>query len=621
MIFNDLTVDIPKGALVSRSDNRVYLNLGNSINKESGKSVKVRISIGQYVSPGKMHPNDRFKEKYPELWKSYTGNAVETGTLKIGLYAAINSICQNNGMYDDLVRAYGETKAHAILDYCQFMIGFRSGSTEPMESYMHDKLTFTNGGVHSDSWYSDLFINEMPSELNEAFRESWLKRCTEAGIKDVYICVDGSNNDCDSEGVELAEKGHAKPHENTNVVSFMYAVDSITRTPVYCVEYRGGMVDSKAVKMIVDALAANHIKVKGFIIDKGFCTEECLKYLISHKIEYVLKLKKNTDGHRKMLEEYMYALKFNVLQYIPGTNYFGASREGKLFKNSEITATIHLYYDWKNGGERSITLLEKVYECKAQADKAIAAKETVSIPNDLKEYLVLETKRNRITGVSINAAALQVAVDGKGYSSLATSKKMDAIEADALYDLRMNSEVMYSQMKTQQGFDVSTAHRSRSVMSKYMVVFIASILRNEILQTCKKLRYSTNTAINELNLLEMKLRAGKVYDVIHTESKRQLALMDELDISGDELDAIAKNKSDKMNGIVKKQKRLKPGPKKGSHHTKYDEEGNIIKRKPGPKPGSHHKKKYNKDGSLRQKPGPKPGSKRKKKDESEATDN
>lgn len=613
MIYSDLVVSIPSGALVSRNDNRVYLNLGTSINKDSGKKVKVRLSIGQYIEPGKMHPNDRYKEKYPELWNQLTGTPVSAGTLKIGLYAAINSIVQNTGIYDDLVRVYGETKAHAILDYCQFMIGYRSGSTEPIKSYMHDKMTFTGGGVNGDSWYSDMFMKDMPSELNEAFREAWMKRCAAEGIQDVYICVDGSNNDCDAQGVEIAEKGHAKSHENTNIVSFMYAVDPTSRTPVYCAEYRGGMVDSKAVRLIVDALSANGIKVKGFILDKGFCTEECLKYLIKNKLEYVLKLKKNTLGHKKMLEEYMYALKFNVLQYIPDTDYFGASKEGLLFKDSDIRGTIHIYYDWQNGGERAIHLLEKVYSCKAAAEKDIKAGEPVTIPADLKEYLTIETKGRKVTGVLINAPALQYAIDEKGYSSLATSVKMNAIEADGLYDLRMNSEVMYAQMKTQQGFDVSTAYQSRSVMSKYMVVFIASIIRNEILQACRKLRYSTNVSINELNLLEMKLRAGKVYDVTHTESKKQLNLMKELNITSEDLDEIAKRRSDKLNGILPKQRRLKPGPKKGSHHTKYDEDGNPIKRKPGPKPGSHHKVKFNKDGSPRKKPGPKPGSHRKPK--------
>jgi len=65
-------------------------------------------------------------------------------------------------------------------------------------------------------------------------------------------------------------------------------------------------------------------------------------------------------------------------------------------------------------------------------------------------------------------------------------------------------------------------------------------------------------------------------------------------------------------GIVELRRRRKPGPKRGSHNNKYDEDGNVIPRKPGPKPGSHHKTiKLKKDGTPKQKPGPKPGSKHK----------
>ena len=84
--------------------------------------------------------------------------------------------------------------------------------------------------------------------------------------------------------------------------------------------------------------------------------------------------------------------------------------------------------------------------------------------------------------------------------------------------------------------------------------------------------------------------------------------------------------NDRLAGRVPAPRHRKPGPKKGSHRKKHDENGKVIpgksgvkpgtkrsalnqdgtpRKKPGVKPGTKRSM-YNKDGSLRKKPGPKP---------------
>ena len=611
MIYSQYTADIPSSARISYTDKRVFIPKGISLSV-NGKPTKNRVVIGQYIEPGKMHPNDNYKELYPVLWEALSGTGLKVGSLKIGLYAAFNSIVQDKGIYDDLVEVYGERDAGVILDYCMFMVGAHTNSTIQMQTFMKDKGAFTAGGVFNDDWYSEFFQNGMPSEKNELFREKWLQRCCDAGIREVYLCVDGSNNNCEAEGVEIAEKGKAKSHEeNMDVVSFMYAVDADTCTPVYSCEYRGGMIDAKGVKYIVDALVNQKIRVKGFIIDRGYCCADVLEYLQKNHIEFVLKLKTDVKGHTDMMFEHKEEIRFKSMSFIPGTNFFGITDTKQLFKDSDLKCSVHLYYDWKNGGERAVTLLDKVYSEKKKADEAILNKENHAIPDDLKDYFTVErNNRKRLISAEINHTALQAAIDEKGFSSLATSEKMSAVKANSLYSMRNNSEVIYKIMKSHQGFNVSHVHNTSSVYAKYLAVFISSIIRNELLHACQRAGYSTNVALNELSLLTMQLRNGKYYTVTHNESKRQLDLMKELGIELENLDQIADKATKENSGIVKRQKRLKPGPKKGSHRKQLDEDGNVIRKKPGPKPGSHHKTKYNKDGSPRQKPGPKPGSKR-----------
>jgi len=86
--------------------------------------------------------------------------------------------------------------------------------------------------------------------------------------------------------------------------------------------------------------------------------------------------------------------------------------------------------------------------------------------------------------------------------------------------------------------------------------------------------------------------------------------MKSLGITEDLINRLVTEENNLNHGIVERRRKRKPGPKKGSHNNKYDENGNVIPRKPGPKPGSHHKTvKLKKDGTPKQKPGPKTNSK------------
>ena len=148
-----------------------------------------------------------------------------------------------------------------------------------------------------------------------------------------------------------------------------------------------------------------------------------------------------------------------------------------------------------------------------------------------------------------------------------------------------------------------------------MVGTICAIVREELENACKEAGLKTNTMLQELRRLSIACFNTKNYTMVHTEKKVVLQLLKKLNITAEDLNEIAANETRKLNGELPVIRKKKPGPKKGSHHQKYDADGNPIKAKPGPKPGSHHKVRYNKDGSVRKKPGPKPGSHHKKKSE------
>ena len=614
-IYREIQVRIPDGASISYSDRRVYITTQKNYLPEKGFNENKRLVIGQYIDAESMHPNDNYKLKYPAFWESETSKPTLSGNKKIGLYAAVDKIVREQGIYDSLTTIFGNDQANAILDYATFMIESHSNATEQYAAYSKDRINFSRCD-RSDSWFSDFFEKKISSADSMKFKNAWALSCKDRGIESVYLCIDGSNNNCSAKQVEYAEKGAAKSHENINIVSYMYAVSETDGTPITYAEYRGGEVDSKAIKEVLTFLTAFGIAVKGAIIDKGFCTKGVIEYLEENGIEYVLMLVSGTSGKTAMIEKYAKSLRWQVSSYIRGTDYFGVTDRFPIFGSSDHDSYIHLFFDWKNGGERAISLIGNVYAAYDAAVEAVESGKPPHIPSKYGDYLnaVKLRGRGKRYRIDMDYEKLQASVDMKGFSAIATSEEMSAEEANQRYQRRMNSEVCYKFIKSHLGTSVTRVYEDEGVQSKLFECFIASIIRCEILKAAEKARISTNVALRELSLLEMRLLPGDTYTFIHTESQRQIDMLAALGIKIEELDAIVAKENNYNAGKTERRRKRKPGPKKGSHRKKYDEQGNEIKMKPGPKPGSHHRKeKLKKDGSPKQKPGPKPGSHHKEK--------
>ncbi len=85
-----------------------------------------------------------------------------------------------------------------------------------------------------------------------------------------YISVDGTNDECESKGIEIAEKGANKPGSNTNIFNLMYVVAE-DGTPIRFHTYRGSIVDSRALGVSATFMNAYGIHPEGCILDRGFC--------------------------------------------------------------------------------------------------------------------------------------------------------------------------------------------------------------------------------------------------------------------------------------------------------------------------------------------------------------
>ncbi len=349
------------------------------------------------------------------------------------------------------------------------------------------------------------------------------------------------------------------------------------------------------------------------------------------------------DGVVNITNEYGAKIRLNAEYLVEGTHLFGAQQEGQLFSNYKHLDTITLFYDYQNGGERISTLLDSLYKMLDKLNDGIRQGEfNPKIPKKYETMIDITEESNhgeKEQKAVINRKGLQTALDSKGLYAIVSSEKMTPTEIHHKYVARNASEKQFMFVKAQLGYGTARIYYTNGVYSKFLVGFVAAVLRYEIESASLALDRSTTQMIREVDLLEMQ-KINDFYTYTHTEKNIVSDLFSSLGA-----DALAllnesvKIENDRLAGKAPVLRHRKPGPKKGSHHKNYDADGNVIRMKPGVKPGTKRsnvnkdgtprkkpgvqtgstRSKYNKDGSLRKKPGPKPGSHHKPKSAEQST--
>lgn len=623
-LYRNIIVDVPTEAQVVSSTGRVYVIREKRYDKEAQYNNDKRITIGWLndTSGKTMNPNTNYTVRYPgEFERASFGKAAPI-TKRIGLYVCTLACGVSTGLYDVLVRCCGPEHANRIMDYAMYSMLYKTNVARDFELMMRDQLLFS-GEPRSDSWISDFFSKQISGDEIERFKTEWAHVCQKNVKRKVWLCIDGSNSDCASEEVEYAEKGKAKSRRNTNIYSYMYAVDAADGTPITYQLYRGGRVDSKALSEMAECLRAYDIEVEGVILDRGFCDIECFRLILDSGYRYIMMMKENTYGFASQLSRHGKELANNIYYYAaPGI--FALTDRGRIFQKFAHEPYITLVYDAVNGSERVRHLTGKVF---SEIDKAIEAVERGKKPSinvRLKKYIRASTSPPFF---KVNEEELQKEIDTKGFSAIAASDDFGAVEVLRKYDMRDASEKQYMILKTQLGYHVARSHQTAGVRSRHFAAFVAGIIRNEIKKHCKSLEYELTKAIREMNFLAIQRMPDQTYMAVRNANSRQIALLDRLGLWESDLDYFAIQETERISGTSisqvahmppphegekRQEKKRGRGRPKGSTKKKAEEEPKE-KQKPGrPKGATNRQKQGEEMSGIRRGPGRPKGSKNKK---------
>ena len=320
----------------------------------------------------------------------------------------------------------------------------------------------------------------------------------------------------------------------------------------------GSTVDSKSFSLIIEFLKSANIEVSGIILDRGFCNHEVITELNKLEYPYVIMLKSNTTTHTEMVKDNAEKIRWRVDKLVNEHGIFGITEEKKLFANHPEKAYTTLFYDGKNGEERSLTLINNVFKAKKAMEESISNGKIPSVSKEMSSYLKVEKDKENRYQVKCNYEEWQHSVDSKGFYSIASSKEMSASEIYDIYYLRDKSEKQFMIMKSQLGFDTTRVHNDQSIESKYTVCFIASIIRAELMNACQRIEADINETIARLNRINFVLMVDGVYRAVNDISLKQQAIIDELGLNTSYFKYIAEDVNCRLNNPIHSQIRRLP---------------------------------------------------------------
>lgn len=488
-------VPVPEGAIV-------YSN-GRVLDKGRNFNLPRDFVIGHMDTGNLMIPNENYFTFHMREYRIYDpeGAALTLpAELKAGLYLLVLTAAQRLGIYASLLQKFGLEQANAIMDYVMFLLKDRSNSTMLLSSVLRGEVTFTSA-PYDESWYSKFFARDKDDMKIHLVLEDWLKTCAGNGLSEVYLVLDGSNNNCASKKNIYATPGAAKSGKKVRVSGFLWAVcasGDLTGMPLTYHLNKGGLVDARSVRKAVSKLKANNICVKGIICDRGFCVQELLELLHEVNLPYIIMLQSSLGGAQTMRSMYGDRLREWVYEDYTGNGEFGVIDKVKLFDKAALETNVVLLYNPAKAVTYGMKLLENASKTVQRIQTNIQKGHRAAVPKGLSKYIQIEGQ-GKDRKVIVDVAKLTEDYKSGGFAAIAVYENMSAKDAQEIYDLRQPSERPFSIFKSQLGCDVLRVHKTTSTRKKFFVCFLATIIRYEIQSLCKKLGLATNPIIKDMS--------------------------------------------------------------------------------------------------------------------------
>lgn len=544
MIYHDLKIEQPKGTKYYKRNGSVYVYhvLESKYIPEKKYNIDKKICIGKMIDDQYMNPNDNYFKYYDHQVEVLNEPPIISDTLKMGNHLVISKILNETNLMELIESVHG-VDSKTIYDLISYFIICEDSVMQHYPDYAYEHALFSNQIV-DDTYISKMLNDRITYSDTQLFLQAW--NTLQSKDEVIYISYDSTNMNTVSEGIEMAEFGHAKDDNEKPQVNISYAINQDNGRPLFQEIYPGSVVDNSQCKYMIDKAREYGYKNVGFLLDRGYCAASNIEYFDFHEFDFLMMMKTGQKFVNEAIQEVQMKLRLNVSYFIPSHNVYGTTVKKVLYAKDKKERYYHIFYDEVRASQQRIDLMNYYQrisnELDKKVDEKIAKRENIS--NYEKAFKLRYDDNGYLRSYEQKMNVIQEESQKLGYFVMVSSKEMSAKEALDIYRNRDSIEKIFRSLKSWLGFGTFRVHGQAALEAKTHLMFIASIVRNEIFQKLKPLQdkdrknFTVPSVIRELDKITITRNVNGEYVRRYALTKKQKKILSQYGVTEKDLNEL-----------------------------------------------------------------------------------
>ena len=525
-LCSKVKVEMPKaGVMVRRSGKyRTVYKVTKTFRNSKGKPTNERVAIGRLdEESGMLVPNDNY-------WKHYADTAIEllptyNSVRSVGASFLIGNVLKTHGVIDMLESCLGCERAKLSLTAALYMAA-RGNVFEHV-------LEFCEGFTLHERALSSQSVSALFASITHDERMAFFKAWAASHKPGAYLAYDVTSLSSYAEGIQDTEWGYNRDGDRLAQLNLGCYLSQESGLPVFYVTYPGSIVDKSHLPYMMAYNAELGIEGDGFVMDKGFCTTDNVRYMKGNGLDFVIGVEighKATRGAVDAVREGMVSMRNRTMQGI-----YAKSVRGTFYG---AYTTMHVYHDTGLAERQRRDLFRTV---ESWEERLVQLKQlTIREAKRYRAYFTVDLAKDgsftyRRDYDKIDAAALN-----NGYFCILTNTRMDSSELLSVYRRKDMLEKGFDDLKNHIDMKRMRTHTTATTDGKLFLAFIALIAVSELQIRLKKIMreksWSKDAVIAELEKIKV-VFASDGRRLMNPITKTQRMILDAFALSEDDLRA------------------------------------------------------------------------------------
>jgi hypothetical protein len=525
-------VELPsKGIIVCRSGGypAVYKVL-RTYRNEKGQPTNDRVNIGKLDrETGLLIPNPKYYDHYDShneltVFPEYTTIRRVGGTFLLG------EIMKSLGIVEALDEALGEKRSRLAQTAAIYMVA-KGNVFERVLEYC-EEFTLTEKALASPS-SSELF-RSITYDERMAFFKNWLKRQPPGE----YLAYDVTSFSTYAKNIMDSEYGYNRDGERLPQINLGCFLSESTGLPVFYVTYSGSIVDKSHLPYMMEYNSELGIENTAFVLDKGFCSTNNIKYMAQKGYQYILSVENRTKTIQSAIDIARNNIKSTINLIAKGV--YCIAIKGSFFGTPGV---LHVCYSPELEIDHKDVLFRKIDMEEEELARLRPKRVSESEIKQFRKHFSITLEDGYKLLYKRDTDKIDAIVMNYGFFCLLTNTKLDSTQVLSIYRRRDMIEKGFDDVKNYLDMKRMRTHTTKTTDGKLCCCFISLIIASEIgiklKDFLKKRSWSKDIAIGEMEKIVV-CGSGNNLKLLNPLTKTQRLILEPFGLGEEELRAYLK---------------------------------------------------------------------------------